>query len=117
MPHLSVYVDPRTFAILERESMVSGLSVEQLAAKAVESSAIATLPGGHHYPAGFNGDHWPRDHEVDLGGVSIGLRENHDGSMSVTPWNQPSARLTNGGVGVPGFDSFNPDNLVFRVTP
>jgi hypothetical protein len=47
MPILSCYVDDRTLAILQRESAVSGRTVEQLAEAAIESEAIASLPGGY----------------------------------------------------------------------
>ena len=55
MPVLSCYVDDRTLAILQREAQASGRTVEQLAEAAIESEAIASLPGG--YPGG--GQHFP----------------------------------------------------------
>ena len=53
MPVLRCYVDDRTMAILERESQVRGRTVEELAEAAIESEAIASLPGG------ARGMHWP----------------------------------------------------------
>ena len=50
MPVLSCWVDDRTLHILQREAVVSGRTVEQLAEAAIESAAIAELPGG--YPGG-----------------------------------------------------------------
>lgn len=75
MPILSCYVDDRTLAILQRESAVSGRTVEQLAEAAIESEAIASLPGG------LRGMHWP----LDLGGVTIGMAEQADGSVRIVP--------------------------------
>jgi hypothetical protein len=75
MPILSCYVDDRTLAILQREASVSGRTVEQLAEAAIESEAIASLPGG------MRGMHWP----LDLGGVAIGMVEQADGSVRIVP--------------------------------
>jgi hypothetical protein len=54
MPVLRCYVDARTLEILERQAQARGRgeTVEQLAEAAIESEAIASLPGGSH------GMHW-----------------------------------------------------------
>lgn len=75
MPILSCYVDDRTLEILRRESVVSGRTIEQLAEAAIESEAIRSLPG-----AGA-GMQWP----LDLGSVTIGMRERPDGSIEFVP--------------------------------
>lgn len=48
MPVIRCYVDDRTLHILERLSVTSGRTVEELAEAAIESEAIASLPGGYH---------------------------------------------------------------------
>ena len=47
MPILRCYVDDRTMHILERVAAERGRTVEELAEAAIESEAIAALPGGY----------------------------------------------------------------------
>ena len=101
MPRISVFVKPEIMHVLERLSAERGLSVEELAERAIESVAISTLPGG--YPGSFDGQYFagPRSFDLsqypngippvtqlgrlDLGGTTIGMVENRDGSVSFTP--------------------------------
>ena len=114
MPYLNCFVDDRTLAILERQSIVRNLSVEALAGRAIESSAISTLPGGLHHPAGFDGDRWSAD-RFDLGGTSVGLQPRENGSMSVVP-DYPRTTFTNGGI-IAGEFHGDPDDFRFTVIP
>ncbi len=77
MPILSCYIDDRTMAILQRHSAMTGRTVEQLAEGAIESEAIASLPGG--YAGG------QQRFPLDLGSVTIGMVEQHDGSVRIVP--------------------------------
>lgn len=75
MPILNCYVDERTLAVLQRVSFSTGRTVEQLAEAAIESEAIREAGG----PPGM---HWtPPTVPLDLGGVTIAMRERPDGSI------------------------------------
>lgn len=82
MPVLSCYVDDRTLHILQRQTVMRGMgeTVEQLAEAAIESEAIAGLPGG------MRGMHFaPTPIPMDLRGVTISMAEQPDGSIRFWP--------------------------------
>jgi hypothetical protein len=72
---LQCYVDDRTYAVLQNVACNTGRTVEQLAEAAIENEALKCLPGGRS----------PVVHPLDLGGVTIGMRERSDGSVEIVP--------------------------------
>lgn len=72
---LQVYVDAQTEHVLRRISAATGRSLEDLAEAAVAEEAMRATPMPRS----------PVVHPLDLGGVTIGLAEQADGSMRVVP--------------------------------
>jgi hypothetical protein len=70
---LQVYVDPQTEHVLRRISAATGRSMEELAEAAVAEEACRSLPTSRS----------PVVHPLDLGSVTIGMREQPDGSMEI----------------------------------
>ena len=83
MPYISCFVDDRTLHVLERISQVQGLSVEQIAANAIEGEAISQLPGGRRDM------HWGGHRAVarlDLGDTAIAMVERPSGDITFEPF-------------------------------
>lgn len=72
---LQVHIDATTEHVLRRISAATGRSLEDLAEAAVAEEACRALPIGRP----------PVVHPLDLGGCTIGLVEQRDGSVRVVP--------------------------------